>query len=285
MDLALVAATALGAVSLYLMLPREKTSLVKLGGLLGALTLGGFFIYLVRWSHQTSLTAGGPGTGIYFYIFSAIAIAGAVGVVCHPKPVYSALYFVLLTLASAGLFVLLYAQFMATVLIIVYAGAILVTYVFVIMLASGNEAQEVIPLYDRLSGEPLMAVLVSFVLLGTVMQVMFYPGTRGFINRSGQLANADTRMTLATGPHPTAHGVPQLPAGLPATAGHANADGVLGNHVTSIQALGVDLYSHFDISLEVAGILLTVSLVGAVMIARKNEADAPLLGTGQVPIE
>ena len=61
---------------------------------------------------------------------------GAIRVVTHPKPVYSALYFVLTVFASAGLFVLLWAEFMAAALVLIYAGAILVTYVFVIMLAA-----------------------------------------------------------------------------------------------------------------------------------------------------
>ena len=78
--------------------------------------------------------------GVYFWIFSAIALVGAVRVVTHPRPVYSALYFVLTVFATAGLFVLLWAEFMAAALVLIYAGAILVTYVFVIMLAAAVDA-------------------------------------------------------------------------------------------------------------------------------------------------
>src|SRR5947209_9603130 len=74
--------------------------------------------------------------GVYFWIFSLIALAVAVRVVTHSKPVYAALYFVLTVFATAGLFILLSAEFMAVALVIIYAGAILITYVFVIMLAS-----------------------------------------------------------------------------------------------------------------------------------------------------
>src|SRR5206468_2443822 len=104
---------------------------------------------------------------VYFYLFATIMIAGAVGVVCQPRPVYGALYFVLITLAGAGMFVLLMADFMAIVLIIIYAGAILVTYVFVIMLASqgstGGAASA--PAYDRRSSSAFPAVVVAFVLV------------------------------------------------------------------------------------------------------------------------
>ena len=150
MDYALLAATALGAIGLYLMLPRERAPLARLGLIMGAVSLAGFFLFLVRAGAQA---VGTPSSGppIYFYLFAAIMIGGAVGVICQPRPVYAALYFVLVTLAGAGMFVLLLAEFMAIVLIIIYAGAILVTYVFVIMLASqGSTGGNVsAPAYDR----------------------------------------------------------------------------------------------------------------------------------------
>jgi len=133
LSMPLLVLTALGAVTVYLMLPRAKPSLVKVGGLLGALTLAGLFAYLASLFAHNNTEVSLP---VYFYLFAGIAIASAIGVICHPKPVYSALYFVLLSLAGAGLYVLLLAEFVAVVLIIIYAGAILVTYVFVIMLAS-----------------------------------------------------------------------------------------------------------------------------------------------------
>src|SRR5687767_13528825 len=82
----------------------------------------------------------GGGMGVYFWAFSAVALIGAVRVVTHPRPVYSALYFVLTVFATAGLFILMWAEFMAAALVLIYAGAILVTYVFVIMLAASAGA-------------------------------------------------------------------------------------------------------------------------------------------------
>ncbi len=84
--------------------------------------------------------AGRPAT--FFVIFSVIAVAAAVRMITHSKPVYSALYFILVVLSSAGLFLLLQAEFMAFALVIVYAGAILVTYVFVLMLAQQAERRK-----------------------------------------------------------------------------------------------------------------------------------------------
>ena len=62
-----------------------------------------------------------------------LGVGSAIRVITHPHPVYAALYFILTIIAMAGLILLLSAEFMAFAVIIVYAGAILVTYLFVIM--------------------------------------------------------------------------------------------------------------------------------------------------------
>src|SRR5690606_206086 len=82
------------------------------------------------------------GMGVFFWIFAGVAVLAALRVITHTRPVYSALYFVLSVLSTAGLFVLLWAEFLGVALVIVYAGAILVIYVFVIMLATQAHASE-----------------------------------------------------------------------------------------------------------------------------------------------
>ena len=61
MDYALLAATALGAIGLYLMMPRERAPLARLGGLLSVMALAGFFLYLVRAAHGAVPTVGAGG--------------------------------------------------------------------------------------------------------------------------------------------------------------------------------------------------------------------------------
>jgi NADH-quinone oxidoreductase subunit J len=209
---------------------------------------------------------------VYFYLFAAIMIVGAVGVICQPRPVYAALYFVLVTLAGAGVFVLLLAEFMAIVLIIIYAGAVLVTYVFVIMLASqaSSGGATTAPEYDRRASEPFVAVAVAFVLMGAVLQVLFPTNGRIVADRS---TSPDPLMVASYADVPTT-----LPANAPAGT-------VLPAQPTNVQVLGATLYSKYAISLELAGILLTVALVGAVVIARKNTATVDVLGTGRLPTE
>src|SRR3954468_24233307 len=124
-----------GVATVLLLPSRRELPLRKIGGVILLAVALVFAALLIRWKT-------GPAAGIagmtnafwtYFWIFSAIALFGAIRVITHTKPVYSALYFVLTVFASAGLFLLVQAEFMAAALILIYAGAILITYVFVIM--------------------------------------------------------------------------------------------------------------------------------------------------------
>ncbi len=182
------------------------------------------------------------GTGIYFWIFSAIALASALRVVTHPRPVYSALYFILTVFASAGLFILMYAEFMAAALILIYAGAILVTYVFVIMLAASAQTGETGPLAglnecDVVSREPFISCCVGFALMGVFLFMIF------------DKAQA-------------AEFVKQPPNG-PALVGDEAVQG-------STQSVGQYLFENQLVNLEVAGLILTVAMVGAIIIARRR---------------
>jgi NADH-quinone oxidoreductase subunit J len=187
------------------------------------------------------------GMGAYFWIFSAIAIIAALRVITHPKPVYSALYFVLTVMASAGLFVLMWAQFMAAALILIYAGAILVTYIFVIMLAaeaapdagSGGMPGRLTE-HDAVSREPVVASAVGFALLGVLLFVVF--------DR------------------------PVEPARMPQSSSAA--------FVGSTQQLGEYLFNKQLVNLELAGLILTVAMVGAIVIARKRVVSLQTDRTG-----
>jgi NADH-quinone oxidoreductase subunit J len=266
----MMAFLALGAIAIYMLLPREHNSLASFGGLLGICSLAGLLLYFER------SVPGSNGTALplFFYVFAAIMIIGSVMVITSPKPVYSALYFVLVTLAGAGIFVLLLAEFMAIVLIIIYAGAILVTYVFVIMLASQTGKHQG-PLYDRVATEPLVATGVSFVLLATVLNALFPPNGVGMPSRpmGAQDAAMVVSMEQSSGELPARAATTQagIDDGSVMTASSATEPVVAGNAVpTGTQMLGASLYGHYPISLEIGGLLMTIALVGAVVIARKH---------------
>jgi len=76
----------------------------------------------------------------FFYLFGVIVLAGALGVVVMSNPVYSAISLVLCFFALAGEYVLLHAHFVAAAQVLVYAGAIMVLFLFVIMLMNPTPA-------------------------------------------------------------------------------------------------------------------------------------------------
>jgi NADH-quinone oxidoreductase subunit J len=185
---------------------------------------------------------------VYFWIFSAIALFGAIRVVTHRRPVYSALYFVLTVFATAGLFVLLAASFMAGALVIIYAGAILITYVFVIMLAvqpqnpAAPTAAEQMADYDNNSRDPFIASAIGFALMGVLLFVI-----------SDSVAELPAPQTVSSFESMR-------------DRGQSGAPNVEGN----TQELGIYLFNNQQVSLELAGLLLTIAMVGAIVIARRR---------------
>ncbi|MEO6893741.1 MAG: NADH-quinone oxidoreductase subunit J [Ginsengibacter sp.] len=105
-------------------------------------------------------------TKILFWFLSALAIAGAVGVIASKNPIYSVLSLIVVFFAISGHYVLMNAQFLAIVNIIVYAGAIMVLFLFVIMMINLDaETEPVKNVYMKMagviSGLTLMIVLVA----------------------------------------------------------------------------------------------------------------------------
>jgi NADH-quinone oxidoreductase subunit J len=231
-----------GGVGTILLLPSRRQA-PKLGGAL--LALAGIALGLIVFRATAGRVK--SDTGIYFWIFSAIALFGAVRVITHPRPVYSALYFVLTVFATAGLFILMYAEFMAAALVLIYAGAILITYVFVIMLAaSAQSPTDKSPLAglaqcDIISREPFSAGVIGFALMGVLMFVIF--------DKSEQVA--------------------------PAAPDHSGVAALSGDEQIhgSTQSVGQYLFQDQVVNLELAGLILTVSMVGAIVIARRRVVD------------
>ena len=71
---------------------------------------------------------------IFFYLFSAVAVASAVMVISSRNPVHSVLFLILCFFNAAGLFILLGAEFLAMILVVVYVGAVAVLFLFVVMM-------------------------------------------------------------------------------------------------------------------------------------------------------
>lgn len=269
MPYALYIASALGALALLLMMPRPGFTPVKLGLLLGAFALGGLWLFLIN---VVGAPLGLPdGAMPYYYVFSAIAIGAAARVITHDQPVYAALWFVMVVLASAGLFLTLSAEFMAFAMIIIYAGAILVTYMFVIMLAAQStpgtdEDPSAQPAeYDRVAREPLAACGAGFLLLAVLLSVFFQPMSPN----PDAAAPSDAQVAATTLPDRAADRVAAQRRGLDADAPAATAVAL-----ENVERVGLDLFQRHPLGIELAGVILLVSLIGAVVIAR-TRVEAP----------
>ena len=110
---------------------------------------------------------------IFFFVFAATALVAAVLLVAFRNPVYSALSLVAAFFALAGLFVLLNAYFLAVVQIIVYAGAIMVLFLFVIMLLNLGHSDTL----ERVAGK-YRRVAVVLLAAALVAQLGFMAGRR-----------------------------------------------------------------------------------------------------------
>ncbi|MDX9910529.1 MAG: NADH-quinone oxidoreductase subunit J [Phycisphaerales bacterium] len=302
--IALYLLIALAGVGVCLALPRKGPSPQALGGLLAAAGFGGLVLALTLWANES-----GAIPNPYFYVFGLVALGAGLRVVTHPRPVYAALYFILVVLASAGLLLILSAEFMAFAMIIVYAGAILITYLFVIMLATQAPSEDMIDAladYDRQSREPVGAAVAGFVLLAAMTTLLF----RGI-------------GPTEAGDHAPGHGAPALVAKNDASADAAlllrlpgkvetelrelglmehdealvrDASGALmldpvareavvvepdgttrvvswpeGElNVQNIEGLGFNLLDEHPGSIEIAGVILLMAMLGAVVLSRKQ---------------
>jgi NADH-quinone oxidoreductase subunit J len=96
-----------------------------------------------------------------FFVLAAIAVAGALNLILQRHPIHSALSLIVVMAALAGLYLLLDAEFVAAIQIIVYAGAIMVLFVFVIMLLNaGAEERTNLSPTARYAGIPLALFLL-----------------------------------------------------------------------------------------------------------------------------
>jgi len=150
-----------GGLAVYLLLPRPRPYPAYAGALAGAVALllgGGLLVRSTGMSIE----------GFLFYAFSALAIIGGALLVTQHNPARAALSFALVILSTCGLFLLLAAPFLFAATIIIYAGAILVTFLFVLMLAQQAGLSDA----DLRSREPLLATLTGFLLLAAVLYVL-----------------------------------------------------------------------------------------------------------------
>ncbi|MEQ9452995.1 MAG: NADH-quinone oxidoreductase subunit J [Phycisphaeraceae bacterium] len=255
-NIGLFAATVLGAIGLFLMMPQRATALRFIGAVVGLAFIA--MLWMVLGRDLPEALGMDRSAFFYHYVFGFLAIASAVRVITHTQPVRAALWFIMVVLSSAGLLLTLSAEFIALAMVVIYAGAILVTYMFVIMLASQSaeaEAEDASPLYDRRAREPMLAVLAGFVLLATLLNFSFQADTLP----QAMVVEAEATPLVRTNDD-------RLPAEVVALK---NAR----QETSNLEAVGLDLFRSHPLAIELAGVILLVSLVGAVVIARTEVPD------------
>ncbi len=232
--LLLVLALTLSAAGVWWLMPQREARPKTVGLLLvlsGSVVLGGAL-------HSPS----GPLTEeVLFWTFGGGAVLCAILMITSRNPVYGALWFALVTLCTCGLFLLQSAPFLAAATVIVYAGAIVVTFLFVIMLAQQSGAT----VYDQRSRQPLAATAAAFVLLGALLVTLQWWGA--------EQRGAGAETLAVTSP---ASNVLSRP----------DADAPLG----TMHGLGRSLFGDYLFAVELAGTLLLVASIGAVAIAPRR---------------
>jgi NADH-quinone oxidoreductase subunit J len=130
-------------------------------------------------------------TQLLFWFLSILAVGAAVGVVSSKNPVYSVLWLIVVFFAISGHYILMNAQFLAIVNIIVYAGAIMVLFLFVVMLMNLNAAAEppkniYLKMIGVIAGLCLMIVFVGALSQASNSHTLLRNGTSvGLIKNLG----------------------------------------------------------------------------------------------------
>ncbi|MFM8804708.1 MAG: NADH-quinone oxidoreductase subunit J [Planctomycetia bacterium] len=230
------------AASLWLLLPggREHGGLRWLGTLLGVGALAAFV--------ATGRHLGGLGEEAVFLIVSLVAVVSAAATILSRSPVYAAIWFALSLAGVAGVLLVLGAQFLGVATVVVYAGAILVMFLFVLMLA---QPAGLAP-YDRVSSEPFLSAIAGAVLLGIL--------SLSIGRLSAPPAACCSLPSQAAAAGGTAEPVvPAAPAVDPLAA-------------DQVARLGGELFGRHLVAVEAAGVLLLVALIGAIAVVSRGEA-------------
>ncbi|MCA9161465.1 MAG: NADH-quinone oxidoreductase subunit J [Planctomycetales bacterium] len=226
-------ALVLGAIGLSWKMPRSSVAMRRLGAVVA---LAGVVVLAAALVVKEPISESYIQQGVFWFL-AIVTIVAAGAAVTMRDAVYCAIWFALSLLGTGGLFLYQGAQFLGVATVVVYAGAIVVTFLFVVMLAQPEGHAS----YDRISWgwyvKPF-ATIASGILLGAVVATV-----------------------LAIEPDS---------APLLATAEQLEVNVLKPAHVAG---LGAEVFSRHLISVEIAGTLLMVALVGAiVMMSRTNQS-------------
>ena len=170
---------------------------------------------------------------IAFYCFAVVTVAAGLMVTVSRNPVHSVLWLILAFLSSAGLFVLLGAEFVAMLLIIVYVGAVAVLFLFVVMMLDVDFAE--------LKGEMARTMPLA-LLIGVVLLLQFGMAYAVWTQADGALG-----LRQAVTPDMT--------------------------QVENTRALGLLIYDKYLYLFQASGLVLLVAMIGAIVLTLRHRKD------------
>jgi NADH-quinone oxidoreductase subunit J len=183
-------------------------------------------------------------TEVVFYIFAAIAVLSAMLCILQRSPMASALWLISTMFSLAAIYVLLNAQFIAAIQVLVYAGAIMVLFLFVIMLLNLGHSDS-----DFRGPSTIAATLVIVGLLAVELLALTRYTPRRLANELAQWPTFTDPATVFVAGQVTQQ--------------ESASRGVVG-------ALAAPMFQTYLIPFEITSVLLLVAIVGAVVLAKRN---------------
>lgn len=182
---------------------------------------------------------------VIFYIFAAITVAAALMVIAQNNPVRCVLFLVLAFISSAVLWLLVYAEFLALILILVYVGAVMTLFLFVVMMLNIDVESGRTKLWKKLP--------VGLVLVAVLTSLLFSAIPTKFMHTS-------VVETIAFS--------------------NQNVDAILSpqdnkaNNVSNTEELGLVLYTDYFLAFELAAVILLAAIIAAITLAHRKPIDS-----------
>ncbi len=171
-----------------------------------------------------------------FYIIAVIAVIAALGVVTSQDIIHSALFLVMALMTTAGVYVLLSAEFLGLVQVLVYGGGVAILVLFAAMITRVRDLRQ------RLDGPQKPFAVAAGLAVVTILAIMTLQTEWG-IESPSRINRVSTE--------------------------------VAGRTVTdTTRAIGHDLFTTFAVPFEIVSLVLLVALIGAIILARGEEEDA-----------
>ena len=167
---------------------------------------------------------------ICFYLFAAVAVASGVMVVTARNPVHAVLFLILAFFNSAGLFVLIGAEYLAMALVVVYVGAVAVLFLFVVMMLDVNFQE-------------LRAGAARYISIGAVVGLALLAELSLVL---GGAAFGDVKVMGGALPTPPA------------------------DQIENIRALGQIIYTDLFVLFQISGLILLVAMIGAIVLTLRS---------------